>query len=86
MLTRVIVLAIVIILSCNGVAIKKVNSMAPVPKYFMTFEAPFAGIIFENSIKNKAKVTESSIIPPRAQKRDVLSKPLTAFSLKRLLM
>lgn len=80
------VLAIVIILSCNGVAIKKVNSIAPAPQYFTTLAAPLAGILFEKSMKKIAKLTERNIIPLIAQKRDALSEPLTAFSLKRLLM
>ena len=78
-------LAIVIILSCNGVAIRKVNSIAPTPKYFIILEAPFAGIFFENSIKNKAKLAQRKNIPETAQGRDVLSDPLTAFGLNRLL-
>jgi hypothetical protein len=68
------------------VAIKKVNSIAIAPKYFMILAELFAGIFFENSIKKMAKLAERKIIPPIAQKRDVLSEPLTAFSLKRLLM
>jgi hypothetical protein len=69
---RVIVLEIVIILSCNDVVIKKVNSIAPAPKCFMILESHFAGIFFGNSIKNMAKLADRKIIPPMAQKRDVL--------------
>jgi hypothetical protein len=80
------VLEIVIIVSCNGVAIKAVKSIPLTPTYFIILAAPFAGIFFENSIKNRAKLAERKIIPPIAQKRDALADPLTAFLLKRLLI
>ena len=80
------VLETVTIMSCKGVAIKKVNSMQLAPTYFMTLAAPFDGIFFENSMKNMAKLTDRKNIPPTAQKRAVFSEPFTAFSLKRLLM
>ena len=83
---RYMVLAMVIIVSCSGVAIKKVNSIPTLPQYLMTLAAPFAGILFENSIKNKAKLAERKIIPAIAQKRAVFSEPLSAFSPKRLLI
>ncbi len=79
-------LAIVTIISCSGVTIKKVHIIPPAPKYLMILAAPCAGIFFEKFMKNMAKLTERKIIPPSAQILDGLSEPFTAFAAKRLLI
>ena len=80
------VLAMVTIILCNGVTIKKVNNIPLAPKYFMTLAAPSTGIFFENSMKNIAKLIERKIIPASAQILEGLSDPFTAFAANRLLM
>src|SRR6476620_2097156 len=77
---------ILTIISCNGVTIKKVNRVPPAPRYFIIAAAFFAGIFFENLMKNIAKLRESRIIPPSAQILDGLSAPFNAFAEKKLLI
>ena len=86
MLTRNTVPDKVIIRSCNGVTIKKVNNMPPAPKYCMIWAGRFAGIFFEKLMKNIAKLKARKIIPASAQILDGLSAPFTAFAWKRLLI
>ena len=76
----------VTIKSCKGVTIKKLNSMFPAPRYFITFAAFFCGIFFEKLIKNIAKLMERKIIPASAHILDGLSEPFTAFDANKLLI
>ncbi len=80
------VLAIVTMMSCQGVAIKKVQIALPAPQYLMTLEAPFRGIFLEKSIKNKAKLKERKIIPALAQFLEGLREPFKAMGANRLLI
>ncbi|MNL74426.1 hypothetical protein D3C87_2000630 [compost metagenome] len=76
----------VIIVSCHGVTIKRVNSMPTLPEYFITLAAFLDEILFENSAKNMARLNDRKNIPPTAQNRAVLFAPFKAFSPNRLLI
>jgi hypothetical protein len=62
-----------------------VDIIAAMPKYFITLAELFNGILFENSVKNKAKLILRKNMPAIAHKRDGLSEPFNAVLPKRLL-
>ena len=85
MLTKAIVPEMVTMISCNGVAIKNPETIAPTPKKRIIIAALFFGIFFEKPLKNKAKLKQSMNMPATAHGCDRLSIPFTALGLNKLL-